>query len=89
MFPAVFLALPLLLPITNRAMETRVDLLTPTPLLTQAPLLPAVDRVSVIETQKNGRIIPPLYRRDDGGLSVSLSPGSPCTAACLKLEGTF
>lgn len=88
MFPAVFLALPLLLPITNREMETRVDLLTPTPLLTQAPLLPAVDRASM-STQKNGRIIPPLYRRDDGSLSVSLSPGSPCTAACVKLEGTF
>jgi hypothetical protein len=38
-----------------------------------------------------GYAMPPLlrYARDAGDVSLSLSPGSPCTAACVKLQGSF
>lgn len=90
MFPAVFLALPLLLPITNHDVTGRVDLTVPQTLLTQPPLLQAsVDRRVSGQPQPKGPLLPPLYRREDGAVSLSLSPGAPCTAACIKLAGTF
>lgn len=35
--------------------------------------------------------VPPLlrYTQGAGDVSLSLSPGSPCTAACVKLQGSF
>jgi hypothetical protein len=35
--------------------------------------------------------VPPLirYSDDETDLTLSLSPGSPCTAACLKFAGSF
>jgi hypothetical protein len=45
------------------------------------------DRVA--SSASSGPIIPPLYTGADGGFSLLLSPGSPCTAACLRLQGTF
>lgn len=29
------------------------------------------------------------YQEADGGVSLTLSPGSPCTGACLKVAGSF
>lgn len=83
MFPTVFLALPLLLPMSNPVIGPRSDIVTSVPLATVAvenPLTPA---------PRSRPIIPPLYTGADGGFALLLSPGSPCTAACLRLQGTF
>lgn len=84
MFPAVLLALPLMLPMTGSVVDTRVDVLAAAPTVTATP----PDQRSAPFAQ-TGPLIPPLYARPDGGLLVSLSPGSPCTAACLRLQVRF
>lgn len=85
MFPTMFLALPLLLPMSNPVIGPRSDIVTfSVPLATintaENPLEPVA---------KNGPILPPLYTGPDGDFALMLSPGSPCTAACLRLQGTF
>jgi hypothetical protein len=83
MFPAVFLALPLLLPV-NPILDTRVDIFSSAPTIMVAP-----SNVSAVPFAQSGRVIPPLYEQADGGFALLLSPGSPCTAACLRLQGRF
>jgi hypothetical protein len=83
MFPAVLLALPLLLPV-NPILEQRVDILSSAPTSLVDP-----SNVSAAPFAPSGRVIPPLYEQPDGGFSLLLSPGSPCTAACLRLQGRF
>lgn len=82
MFPDVFLALPLILPMPDTVVDTRVDIMA-TPIVVAAPL----DQRALLP--RNGPVIPPLYAPEDGGFSVSLSPGSPCTAACVRLQVRF
>jgi hypothetical protein len=84
MFPAVFLALPLLLPMSYPIIDTRVDFVRAVPMVTFTP----ADRRAAFFAQ-SGPVIPALYVRPDGGFSLWLLPGSPGTAACLRLQGTF
>jgi hypothetical protein len=90
MSPVVFLALPLLLPMTNQDVRGRVDLSAPQAFLMQTPRAQlTADQRTRTEPHKSGPAIPPLFVGNDGAVSLSLSPGSPCTAACIKLAGTF
>lgn len=79
MFPAVLLALPLLLPVSNGSNTAHFDLNASGPMVTALP--------------RESFSTPPVpalhYAHDSGDVSLSLSPGSPCMGACLKLEGTF
>lgn len=84
MFPTVFLALPLLLPMSNPVIGPRSDIVTSVPLATFNAAENPIEPVT-----KTGPILPPLYTGPDGGFALTLSPGSPCTAACLRLQGTF
>jgi len=82
MHPAVFLALPLMLPLHDSVVDTRVDIMA-------APTVQSIpaDRLATLASKRP--LIPPLYAPPDGGFSVSLSPGGPCTAACLRLQVRF
>ena len=84
MFPAVFLALPLLLPMTNPVVGPRSDVVATVPMVALTP-----SNVPGSTPAWSGAVIPPLYEGPDGGFSLLLSPGSPCTAACVRLRGTF
>jgi hypothetical protein len=84
MFPTVLLALPLLLPMSNPAIGPRNDIVTSVPM---TATVTSENRVASLAV--SGPVIPPLYTGADGGFSLLLSPGSPCTAACLRLQGTF
>lgn len=79
MFPAVFLALPLLFPVTEGTNTTRFDIAASAPMITYRP-----------SESFSPPPVPALrYAHESGDVSLSLSPGSPCMGACLKLEGTF
>jgi hypothetical protein len=88
MIPSVFLVLPLLLPVSEPARrsesERQVDFFAVAPSIRSAS-----SALSAAPLARSGSVIPPLYARQDRGLLVSLSPGSPCTAACLRLQVTF
>jgi hypothetical protein len=79
MFPAVFLALPLLFPVTADTKATRFDMAASAPMITYRP-----------PESFSPPPVPALrYEHESGDVSLTLSPGSPCMGACLKLEGTF
>jgi len=83
MLPAVFLTIPLLMPVPQSTAATR-DIF--------ADASSAVSRAFDARASTSLRtdpVIPPLYAREDRGLLLVLSPGSPCTAACLRLKVTF
>lgn len=84
MFPDVFWAVPLLLSTSHSVVDTHVDIVHAAPIVTSA----ASDKPSV-SLLPSGSLIPPLYAPADGGFVVSLSPGSPCTAACVRLQVRF
>jgi hypothetical protein len=80
MFPAVFLALPLLFPVTNVPNTAHLD-------------MAASAQTNVFQAHEafSPPAVPPLvhYEHERGDVTLSLSPGGPCTAACVKLVGTF
>jgi hypothetical protein len=80
MFPAAFLALPLLFPVSDGPNTARLD-------LTASAETTAFRPRDVFSAPG----MPPLvhYEHENGDVSLSLSPGGPCTGACVKLVGTF
>ena len=84
MIPSAFLVLPLLLPVSEPIIERQVDIFALAPSIRSAS-----PESGAALLGRSVSVIPPLYARQDRGLLVSLSPGSPCTAACLRLQVTF
>ncbi|HVY25159.1 MAG TPA: hypothetical protein VHB79_01355 [Polyangiaceae bacterium] len=80
MFPAVFLALPLLFPVSNGPNTAHID-------------LTASAQTTAFQPRESftAPVVPALvhYEHESGDVSLSLSPGGPCTGACVKLAGTF
>ncbi|MES1184390.1 MAG: hypothetical protein ABUL60_11270, partial [Myxococcales bacterium] len=68
MFPTVFLALPLLLPMSNPVIGPRNDIVTSVALTATT-----TSENRVASSAASGPLIPPLYTGADGGFSLLLS----------------